>query len=89
MYGEEAGYISADKENLSEDHNAMIDKKVQEIVVESEERVRILLQSKERQMRNLSVDLYKYDYVDSDDINKIMNGKKLDKEKVREFDSSI
>jgi len=29
MFGEDAGYISADKDSLSQNHNANIDQKVQ------------------------------------------------------------
>jgi hypothetical protein len=40
-------------------------------------------------MRDMAVYLYKYDYLDADEITKIMNGEKLNKESVREFDASI
>jgi hypothetical protein len=40
-------------------------------------------------MRDMSVMLYKYDYLDADEIAKIMNGEKLNKEQVREFDYTI
>lgn len=40
-------------------------------------------------MRDMSVMLYKYDYLDADEIEKIMNGKPLNKESVREFDYKI
>jgi hypothetical protein len=29
MFGEDAGYVSKKKDHLSDDHNAMVDKKVQ------------------------------------------------------------
>ena len=48
-----------------------------------------LLQSKERQMRELSIMLYKYDYLDADEIEKILYGEKLTKKEVREFDYTI
>jgi hypothetical protein len=40
-------------------------------------------------MRDMSVMLYKYDYLDADEIAKIMNGEPLIKESVREFDYTI
>jgi len=43
MFGEDTGYISRDNDNLSEAHKAMVDKKVQEILKESKERVKGLL----------------------------------------------
>ena len=89
MFGEDAGYISAPKDNLSEQHNAMVDLKVQQILKESKERVTQLLEGKEKQMRDMSVYLYKYDYLDADEIEKIMKGQSLDKTSVREFDHKI
>jgi len=41
MFGEDTGYISRD--DVSEAHKAMVDKKVQEILKESKERVKGLL----------------------------------------------
>ena len=89
MFGEDAGYISANQKELSDHHNASVDLKVQQILKESKARVTALLQSKEQQMRDMSVMLYKYDYLDADEIAKIMNGEKLNKEQVREFDYTI
>lgn len=40
-------------------------------------------------MRDMSVMLYKYDYLDVEEMKKIMNGEQLDKESVREFDYTI
>jgi hypothetical protein len=40
-------------------------------------------------MRDMSVLLYKYDYLDADEMAKICNGEKLNKEAVREFDYTI
>lgn len=89
MFGEEAGYLSQEKRYMSEERKALIDAKVQEILNESKKRVNALLQSKEREVRDISINLYKYDYLNQDEIEKIMKGKKLDKENVREFDSTI
>lgn len=54
MFGEDAGYVSQKKDELSDDHNAMVDKKVQEILKQSKMRVTNLLQAKERQLRNVA-----------------------------------
>ena len=86
MFGEDAGYVSKDKKTLSDAHNAMIDKKVQEILKESKERVTNLLHSKEIALRNVSANLYKYDYLDLEDIERSVKGKRLKKEKVRDMD---
>ena len=40
-------------------------------------------------MRDMSIALYKHDYLDKDEIEKIMKGEKLDKTDVREFDYKI
>ena len=89
MFGEDAGYISADPGSLSQEHNAHVDLKVQQILKESKQRVTKLLQSKEKEMRELSIMLYKYDYLDADEIEKIMKGETLKKDSVREFDYSV
>lgn len=89
MFGEDAGYISANVKQLSEDHNAMVDKKVQTILQESKKRVTELLQSKEIALRDLAVGLYKYDYLDSDEMDIIFSGKKLDKKEVRAYDPKL
>lgn len=56
---------------------------------ESKARVTELLQRKEKEMRDMSVLLYKYDYLDDKEIEQIMKGEKVDKEAVREFDYTI
>lgn len=43
MFGEDAGYISADPGSLSQEHNAHVDLKVQQILKESKQRVTKLL----------------------------------------------
>ena len=48
-----------------------------------------LLMKKEQQVRDITINLYKYDYINQEEINCIMTGKKFDKTNVREFDSSI
>jgi len=63
MFGEDAGYMSIDKNQMSEERKAMVDAKVQAILNESKKRVNKLLQGKERQIRDVSINLYKYDYL--------------------------
>lgn len=89
MFGEDAGYISTDKNKQSQERLAMIDKKVQEILKESKERVEKLLKKHEKVVRDISVNLYKYDYLDQKDIEEICEGKQIEKEKVREFDAKV
>ena len=67
----------------------MIDEKVQNILNESKARVTLLLSQHEKQIRDITINLYKYDYLNKDEIETIMQGKKLDKSQVREFDSRI
>ena len=40
-------------------------------------------------MRDMSIMLYKYDYLDAKEMEMIFNGEKLEKEAVREFDYTI
>ena len=86
MFGEDAGFISIDQKENSSEHNAMIDDKVKEILDESFERVRSLLSQKEVELRNLSKNLFWYDYLDHKEMEKIINGEDLPKEKVRVWD---
>ena len=89
MFGEDAGFVVAEKRESSEERLAMIDNKVQQILKESKERVSTLLKKKEREVRDITINLYKYDYLNQEDIQKLMDGKKLEKTNVREFDSKI
>ena len=89
MFGEDTGYISTDKEKMSQERRAMIDEKVTQILADSKNRVTKLLQNKDTQVRDLAVNLYKYDYLNKEEIDKIMAGEKLEKANVREFDSKI
>ena len=88
MYGEDCGYISTDGK-ISEQRKSKTDAKVKEILSESKARVTKLLQKHEKQVRDIAVNLYKYDYINQEEITKIMEGKSVDKQHVREFDSSI
>lgn len=42
---------------------------------------------KETELRNLSKNLFQHDYLDSEEIERIISGKKVEKEKVRDWDS--
>jgi len=44
------------------------------------------LESKEHELRGISRNLYWFDYLDADEIDKVMKGKKLEKKKVRDWD---
>jgi hypothetical protein len=50
--------------------------------------VKALLLSKDEQIRELTKNLYYYDYLDHAEIEKIMGGEKLHKERVREWSES-
>jgi ATP-dependent Zn protease len=64
----------------------MIDDKVKEILDESFERVKTLLLDKETELRNLSKNLFWYDYLDQHEMEKVIRGEELPKEKVRTWD---
>jgi ATP-dependent Zn protease len=64
----------------------MVDKKVQEILKQSKERVTELLMSKDIPLRNVAMNLYKYDVLDAAEIETTIKGKELSKEKVRDMD---
>jgi len=47
------------------------------------------LQENENAVRNIAINLYKYDYLDGEEIKKSVEGKSIDKENVREYDPSV
>lgn len=84
MFGEEIGYMSSNTDELSEGMKAKIDHKVKEILQESENRVKDLLLKKGGEIRELSRNLYWYDYLTAEEMDKIFKGEKLEKDKVRD-----
>ena len=85
MYGEEVGYMSSSTDELSEEMKAIIDKSVNRILQESEQRVEALLLSKGKELRALAKNLYWYDYLDAKEMDLVIKGEALDKERVREW----
>lgn len=45
-----------------------------------------LLSLKEKELRELSKNLFQFDYLDAEEIKNIIEGKKLEKEKVRTWE---
>lgn len=87
MFGEEgSSFISTDKQETSDEYNSLIDDKVREILSKSSERVTKMLKEKDFQLRELSRNLFWYDYLNAEEIDSIMKGHKLNKEKVREWE---
>ena len=99
MFGEKAGYISSKAEDSSEKRNAQVDqevKKILDVIIkilfkiyfqDSAKRVTALLMKKEKELRELSKNLFHYDYLTAEEMEKIIIGKKLDKEKVRNWEN--
>lgn len=50
---------------------------------ESFERVKNLLTTHDKHLRELSKQLYLHDYLDADEMDKIISGRGLDKEKIK------
>jgi ATP-dependent metalloprotease len=89
MFGEEgSSFASTDMKETSDAFNALVDNKVKEILSKSSERVTKLLKEKDFQLRELSRNLYWYDYLDANEIDAVMKGEKLQKEKVRTWQGS-
>ena len=86
MFGDEVGFQAVCKKNSSEERNQLIDLKVKQILDESHERVLKLLTQKDKEIRELSKNLFWHDYLDKDEIDQIMKGKQLKKERVRDWD---
>lgn len=90
MFGDNVSYISKNKNETSDDYNSMVDKEVQKILDESFERVTQLLMQKDKQLKELSKQLYLNDYLDADQMERIISGRPMDPEKtknVRTWDS--
>jgi ATP-dependent Zn protease len=68
---------------------AKIDNHVKQILQESEQRVEKLLLDKSAQLRELSKNLYWYDYLDAKEMLEIFEGKKIEKEKVRDWEPDV
>jgi len=68
MFGEDTGYISTDKQSVSQERLALVDAKVTQVLAESKERVTKLLTEKEMAVRDVAINLYKYDYLDMSEI---------------------
>jgi len=88
MFGEDLGYMSSSTEELSEEMRAKIDAKVKTILQESEVRVERLLLDKGAEIRELSKNLYWYDYLDAKEMDTIFRGNEISKEKVREWENA-
>ena len=63
----------------------MIDAEVKRILDESYKWVESLLRDKEVHIWNISKNLYWYDYLTADEMDQIVKGKWLEKEKVRDW----
>ena len=90
MFGEDVSYISRDKRNTSDDHNADVDKEVQKILDDSFERVSKLLTTKDKELRELSKQLFLHDYLDAEEMDRIISGKGMDptkSKKVRDWEN--
>jgi len=83
MFGDSTGYISTDPDETSEAYNTMVDLEVKKILEESSVRVTKLLTTKDKELREVAKNLYQYDYLNAEEIEQIIKGKSLKKEKVR------
>uniref|UniRef100_A0A7S3MVR4 AAA+ ATPase domain-containing protein n=1 Tax=Strombidium inclinatum TaxID=197538 RepID=A0A7S3MVR4_9SPIT len=80
MFGQDASFISKDHKETSETHNAKVDETVKNILDESFDRVKTLLESKEKELRELAKQLYLHDYLNAEEMDRIISGKSFDKE---------
>lgn len=83
MFGDLVSYNKVKKDDSSEEYNAQCDKAIKMILDESYERVARLLTKKDKELRNLSRCLYQQDYLDAEDMDLIIRGKGIDKEKAK------
>ena len=80
MFGDRISYSSTKKKDTSDVYNAEVDRVVTEILQESFERVELLLQTKDKELRRLSKYLFQHDYLDADEMDKIIRNKSLSKD---------
>lgn len=73
------------KKEVSDDENDAVDRAVSAVLKESHLRVEKLLADKEKELRELAQALYEYDYLDDKEIEKVVQGGKLQKEPIRDF----
>lgn len=64
-------------------HNGINDVLVQKILDDSFNRVNKLLSSKDKELRNLAKALFQHDYLNADEMDRIISGKKLDTTKTQ------
>ena len=86
MFADNTSFISKEKDKTSDTHNSEVDKEVQKILDESYHRVKRLLINKDKELRDLAKGLFVHDYLDADEMDRIISGKGLDlgKERIRE-----
>ena len=89
MFSELTGFVSEDKKKQSEERQAEIDEAIRKVTHNSYERVSKLLESKREEFRRLAKALYHYDYLDAEEIEKVIKGEELKKDKVRQWDTSL
>ena len=91
MYADLVGYNKVQAEEASEEYNALVDAAVKKILEESFNRVSQLLTVKDKELRNLSKALYQHDYLDAAEMDAVIRGEGIKKEKqekkVRDWDS--
>ena len=89
MFGD-VSYSVSNAQESSEEQNAKVDRAVKQILDESFERVKNLLIKKDKELRRLSKVLYEQDYLNADEMDRIIRGegigKEKDEKKVRSWD---
>ena len=81
MFGDRISYNSTQQGQTSDEYNGEVDKAVKQILDESFERVKQLLETKDLELRRLSKALYEHDTLDAKEMDLVIRGKGLDKEK--------
>jgi len=77
MFGNELGFATITQKQGSEEYNADVDKVVKKILDDSFIRVCNLINMKETEIRRLARYLYEHDYLDSEEMDKVIRGERL------------
>ena len=83
MYGDDVSFISRNKDHTSDELNGQIDVAVQKILDDSSKRVSELLTQKDKELRNLAKGLFLHDYLNADEMDRIISGKDIDLSKTK------
>jgi len=86
---ESYGVVCSTKDQTSDEENKKIDDAVQNLLKESSKKVEEILKMHETQVRDVAQKLFEYEYLTGEEVQKIIEGKPLNRAPVLKKDSKI